>query len=173
MPSHKFLCQDAKMGATLKVINTLMDILCGELNLMSAFILTFRLHKRMILDRQLIVRCDLAIDAADLTIVFALIKGEQTPDGDYPSGVQGMIQVKSFELLDSDIAVDVGRPKIWEEARKTNHLLQSTGPIGKNATGLIDFHMGGTDQVITVPIKFYDQAIEAIIDTETLSKRPP
>ncbi len=34
------------------------------------------------------------------------------------------------------------------------------GPVGKNATGLIDFHMEGTDQVLTFPLNIYDTAVK-------------
>lgn len=39
-----------------------------------------------------------------------------------------------------------------------NHIKQD-GPIGTYPTGLIDFHMEGTDQVITIPLNVYDEAM--------------
>lgn len=125
---------------------------------MDTFCLAFRLSEKMILDRPLIARVDLAVDPADMSIIFSLTSGRQTPE-DYPDGVEGMLQIKSFIPLNPDTAIDAGRRKIWEQARLKNHIWQS-GPVGKTPTGLIDFHMEGTDQIITIPLNIYDKAIE-------------
>ncbi|KJA26598.1 hypothetical protein HYPSUDRAFT_213177 [Hypholoma sublateritium FD-334 SS-4] len=156
-PLHKFVCQESKAAAKLKLVTTLMSIPRFELTLMSTFAFTFGLHKKMILDRPLIMQCDLAVDAADMSIIFSLTSGKQTPD-DYPDGVEGMLQLKWFSPLDPAVVIDPGRRKIWEEARAKNHV-KRRAPIGKYVTGLIDFHMEGTDQVITMPLNIADQAI--------------
>ena len=129
-----------------------------EAFLMATFAVAFGLHSKMIVDRPFIARCDLAIDAADMSIIFNLTSGKQTPN-DYPNGVEGMVQIKSFIPLDSATAIDARRRKIWEEARVKNHRLQP-GPVGKNAAALIDFHMEGTDQVVTIPLNLYDMLLE-------------
>ncbi len=119
--------------------------------------MTFGLHENMILDRPLIVRCDLAIDVDDLPLIFRLAAGEKTPE-EFPDGVQGMLQIKSFTPLDANVAMDNRRWNIWRQARTQNHLLDRNIPIGKNPTGLIDFHMEGTDQVLTSPFHILDGA---------------
>ena len=129
-----------------------------ELELMEAFILTFGLHENMIVDRPLIVRCELVIDVDDIPLIFRLASGQQTPE-DFPAGVQGMIQIKAFTPLDPTIAMDARRWKIWELAKTEKHLLDRTTPLGKNATGLIDFHMEGTNQVLTVPMRIHTRAL--------------
>ncbi len=70
----------------------------------------------------------------------------------------GMVQIKGMDKLDSDTAVDPRRMKIWEEARaRPAHPAPGWGP--HNATGLIDFHMEGTDQVVIMPINIHDAAV--------------
>ena len=159
-PLHKLVCQESKAAAKFKFVSTLTSNLYLEIILMTAFILTFGLHKNMIVDRPLIVRCDLVIDAEDIPLIFRLASGKQTPE-DFPDGVQGMIQIKSFTALDSDVAVDAQRRRIWEEAKKKGHLLghKSYSSSAKNATGLIDFHMEGTDQVLTFPLHLHNEAV--------------
>ncbi|KJA26602.1 hypothetical protein HYPSUDRAFT_36315 [Hypholoma sublateritium FD-334 SS-4] len=156
-PSHKLVCQDSKAAAKLKLVTALTTNLHIEWTLMYTFVLAFGLQDRMILDRPLIARCELAVDAVDISIISRLTSGEQTPE-DYPDGVEGMLQVKHFAQLEAAVAIDAGRRKIWEHARRRNHIIQR-GPIGKNATGLIDYHMEGTDQVITIPLNIHDGAI--------------
>lgn len=151
------MCQDSKAAAKLRLVTALTADLHIECTLMYTFVLAFGLQDKMILDRPLIARCELAVDATDMTIVSRLVSGEQTPE-DYPDGVEGMLQVKHFVQLDPNVATDDGRRKIWEQARLKNHAAQR-GPIGKNATGLIDYHMEGTDQVITIPLNIHDGAI--------------
>ena len=149
-PSHKLVCQQSKTAVKFKFVSTLMGNVTIDSFLMAAFVLTFGLHENMILDQPLIVRCDLAIDAEDLPLIFRLAAGKQTPE-DFPDGVQGMLQIKSFTPLDANVAMDARRWKIWQQAKMQNHLLDWAAPVGKNATGLIDFHMEGTDQVLTFP----------------------
>ncbi len=98
--------------------------------LIAAFVMTFGLHENMILDRPLIVRCDLSIDADDLPLIFRLAAGKQTPE-DFPDGVQGMLQIKSFIPLDANVAMDARRWKIWQQAKMQNHLLDWASPVGK------------------------------------------
>ncbi len=132
-----------------------------DITLMEVFILTFGLHENMIVDRPLIVRCDLVIDAEDLPLIFRLASQKQTPE-DFPGGVQGMLQIKSFTPLDPVVAMDAPRWRIWQQARKTKHPLDRTGtPVGKIATGLVDFHMEGTSQVLTLPLHIHSGAIES------------
>lgn len=157
-PSHKLVCMESKAAGNLKLVNTFTANMFMEAFLMATFALAFGLHENMIVDRPLIARCDLAVDAADMSIIFNLTSGKQTPD-DYPNGVEGMVQIKSFIPLDSAVAIDARRRKIWEQARMKNHRLQS-GPVGKNATVLIDFHMEGTDQVVTTPLSLFDMLLE-------------
>lgn len=157
-PLHKFACQKSKAAAKLKLVTTLMSNPFFQFTLMYTFAFAFDLHKKKILDRPLIMQCDLAVDAADMSIIFSLTSGKQTPE-DYPNGVEGMLQFKWFSPLDSAIAIDPGRRKIWEHARAKNHNKQR-GPIDNTVTGLIDFHMEGTDQVITMPLNIDDNAIE-------------
>ncbi|KJA26604.1 hypothetical protein HYPSUDRAFT_36318 [Hypholoma sublateritium FD-334 SS-4] len=157
-PSHKLVCQQSTAAAKLKLVTTLTANYNTECTLMYTFVLAFGLHKNMILDRPLIARCDLAVDPADMAIIFRLTSGEKTPE-DYPDGVEGMLQVKYFTRLDSTVAIDAGRRKIWEQARLKNHVKQR-GPVGKSPTGLIDFHMEGTDQVVTIPLNIHDVAME-------------
>lgn len=152
------MCQEPKAAAKLKLVQALLADVYVELGLMDTFSLAFGLHNKMILDHPLIARVDLAVDAADLSIIFSLTSGKKTPD-DYPDGVEGMLQIKSFIPLDPTVAVDAGRRKIWEQARLKNHIRQN-GPAGKTPTGLIDFHMEGTNQVITTPLHIYEQAIK-------------
>ncbi|KJA26607.1 hypothetical protein HYPSUDRAFT_198877 [Hypholoma sublateritium FD-334 SS-4] len=156
-PSHKLVCQQSTAAAKLKLVTTLTANHDAEFTLMYAFVLAFDLQKNMVLDRPLVACCDLAVDAADLAIIFRLTSGEETPE-DYPDGVEGMLQVKHFIPLDSNVAIDVGRRKIWEQARLKNHIKQC-GPIGEYPAGLIDFHMEGTDQVVTIPLNIYDEAM--------------
>ncbi len=125
---------------------------------METFVLTFGLHKNMITDRPFIVRCDLSIDSEDLSIISRLTCGQQTPEN-FPDGVQGMLQIKSFTPLDSSVAMDARRWKIWEQAKMKHHAFQALnkkppGPIGKNATGLIDFHMEGDRPSAHVPPQY-------------------
>lgn len=124
--------------------------------IMMAFIRTFNLHEVMILDRPLIVRCDLAVDPVDMSLILRLMSGELWPFM-FPKGVEGMIQIKSFEPLDSKVAIDDKRMEMWEEA-KARPSQREWGP--HNTTGLIDFHMEGTDQVVTLPINIHDPAVE-------------
>lgn len=125
--------------------------------IMMAFVRTFNLHEKMILDKPLIVRCDLAVDPVELPIILRIICGEVWPF-QFPKGVQGMVQIKGMDKLDSDTAVDTRRMKIWEEARtRPAHPAPGWGP--HNATGLIDFHMEGTDQVVIMPINIHDAAV--------------
>ena len=152
------MCGESKAAAKLKLVQTLTADSHVELGLMDTFCLAFRLCEKMILDRPLIARVDLAVDPADMSTIFSLTSGKQTPE-DYPDGVEGMLQIKSFVPLDPDTAIDAGRRKIWEQARLKNHILHP-GPVGKTPTGLIDFHMEGTDQIITIPLNIYDKAIE-------------
>ena len=156
-PSHKLVCQESKAAAKLKLVHTFTADIHIEFSLMDTFCLAFGLHKNMILDRPMIARCDLAVDASDLAIIHSLTSGQMTPD-DYPHGVEGMLQIKSFIPLDPNVAIDAGRWKIWEQARMKNHRLQK-GPIGETPTGLIDFYMEGTNQVITKPLNILDIAI--------------
>ena len=163
-PLHKPVCQDSRAAAKLKLVTTLAANLHIEWTLMYTFVLCFALQEYMILDQPLVARCDLAVDAADLSIIDRLVSGEQTPE-DYPDGVEGMVQIKYFTHFEPWIPVDAGRRKIWEQARHQNHIIQR-GPIGKNATGLIDYHMEGTDQVITIPMNIHDGAIRCSHDFE-------
>lgn len=151
------MCQESKAAAKFKFVSTLMANIFTDIVLMETFVLTFGLHENMVVDRPLIVRCDLAIDAEDIPLIFRLASRKQTPE-DYPGGVQGMLQIKSFTPLDPDVAMDARRWRIWEQAKKTNHPLDHTA-VGKNATGLIDFHMEGTNQVLTVPIHIHDGTV--------------
>lgn len=156
-PSHKLVCQESTAAAKLKLVHTFTANVHIEFSLMDTFSLAFGFHKNMILDRPMIARCDLAIDASDLSIIHSLTSGQMTPN-DYPNGVEGMLQIKSFIPLNPNVAIDAGRWKIWEQARVKNHRLQR-GPVGTTPTGLIDFHMEGTDQVITKPLNILDAAI--------------
>ena len=155
------MCRESKAAgaAKFKFISTLMGNIYIETAFMQAFIMTFGLHEKTILDRPLIVRCDIAIDAEDLPLIFRIACRRQTPE-DFPDGVQGMVQIKSFTALDANVAMDARRWKIWEEAKTKNHLLDRALPVGKNAAGLIDFHMEGTDQVLTYPLHILDGAID-------------
>lgn len=160
-PSHKLVCGESKAAAKFKFVSTLMGNVFIDVTLMEVFILTFGLHENMIVDRPLIVRCDLAIDAEDLPLIFRLASQKQTPE-EFPDGVQGMLQIKSFTPLDPVVAMDAQRWRIWQQARKTKHPLDRTGtPVGKIATGLVDFHMEGTSQVLTLPLHIHSGAIES------------
>lgn len=152
------MCQQSKGAAKFKLVTTLMANLHMECTIMYTFILAFGLDKNMILDRPMIARCDLAVDAVDMSIIFRLVSGEQTPD-DYPDGVEGMLQVKYFTRLNPIIAIDPGRRKIWEQARLKNHIIHRSGPVGKYPTGLVDFHMEGTEQVVTIPLNIHEEAM--------------
>ena len=158
-PSHKLVCQDSKAAAKFKLVSTLMGNTYLELALVETFVMLFKLHEKKILDRPLIARCDLVIDAEDIPLIYRLAAGQQTPE-DFPDGVQGMIQIKALTPLDSNVAIDARRRKIWEQARTKNHIVEQDRPVGRNPTGLIDFHMEGTSQVLTIPIHVHDGAID-------------
>ncbi len=70
-----------------------------------------------------------------------------------------MIQIKSFTPLDPNVAMDVQRQRIWEQAKTKGDLLARRILSRNNldATGLIDFHMEGTDQVLTFPLHLNDE----------------
>ncbi|KJA26575.1 hypothetical protein HYPSUDRAFT_198853 [Hypholoma sublateritium FD-334 SS-4] len=107
--SHKLVCRESKAAAKFKFVSTLMANIYIEIaRLMQASTMTFGLHKKMILDRPLIVRCDIAIDAEDLPLIFRLACRKQTPE-DFPDGVQGMVQIKTFTALDANVAMDARR----------------------------------------------------------------
>lgn len=151
---HKPVCKATMATAKLKLVNMLGSNSYIMQLIMMAFIRKFDLHKKMILDRPLIVRCDLAVDPAELPLILRIMSGELWPF-QFPKGVQGMVQIKGMDKLDSDIAVDTRRMKIWEEARAR----PAPGWAPHNATGLIDFHMEGTDQVVIMPLNIHDAAI--------------
>lgn len=152
------MCQDSKAAAKLKLVHTFASGPYAAHILIDTFSIAFSLHEEKILDRPLIARCDLAVDAADMSIIFSLMSGKQTP-GDYPDGVEGMLQIKSFIPLDSAVAIDAGRRKIWEQARAKNQELQNN-PVDDYPTGLIDFHLEGTGQVVTIPFDIPNSAIQ-------------
>lgn len=120
-----------------------------------AFVLTYDLHKEMIVDRPLIVRCDLAVDAAQMVHIHRLVSGELTPD-DFPDGTEGMLQIKSFTPLDSNYAMDEGRTKLWQNAVAQ----QSEGGATRNTVGIVDLHMEGTDQVNSFTLCIHDAAVQ-------------
>ena len=133
-----------------------------ELSLMTAFVQTFELRENMTVDGPLIVRCDLAIDSEDLSLIFRLASRDKTPE-DFPDGVRGMLQIKSFTPLDPNVAMDTWRWKMWEKAKTESSLItRRIGPIRKIATGLIDFHMEGTDQVLTFPVHIHDKEVAIV-----------
>ncbi|KJA26606.1 hypothetical protein HYPSUDRAFT_198876 [Hypholoma sublateritium FD-334 SS-4] len=115
-PTHKLVCRESKAAAKLKLVHTFAASPLILSMLTDTFSLAFDFHNKIILDRPLIMQCDLVVDAADLSIIFSLTSGKQTPD-DYPDGVEGMIQLKTFIPLDPTVAIDAGRRKIWEQAR--------------------------------------------------------
>lgn len=122
-----------------------------------AFVLTYDLHKEMIVDRPLIVRCDLAVDAAQMVNITRLVSGELTLD-DFPDGTEGMLQIKTFTSLDSSRAIDEGRMKLWQAA--VNVMQQSEGGTIRNTVGIVDFHMEGTDQVSSFTLHIHDAAVQ-------------
>ncbi len=69
-PSHKLVCREPKAAAKFKFVSTLMGNEYIEFHFIEAFILTFKLHENMIVDRPLIVRCDLVIDPEDIPRYF-------------------------------------------------------------------------------------------------------
>ena len=152
------MCQDSKAAAKIKLVHTLASSPFASHNLVEIFSIAFGLHNHIIRDKPLLARCDLAIDAADMSIIFSLMSGEQTPE-DYPQGVKGMLQIKSFVALDPAVSIDARRRQIWEQARLKNIELQD-GVVVYNVTGLIDFHLEGTDQVVTIPMNITDKAIK-------------
>ena len=110
-----------------------------------------------------IARCDLSIEP-DFTVVTGLSRRTRSVS-DYPNGVQGMLQMKPMILLDPSVAIDSGREKIWEDAKKAAFMRSShfklptvnMGPI--IAVGLVDFHIEGTEQVITLPLPIQEMAL--------------
>ena len=157
-PSHKIMCRNSNAAAKLKLVYTFASNRHALYILLGTFAVAFRLHAKKILDRPMIVRCDLAVDAADMSIIFSLTSGKQTPK-DYPNGVEGMVQIKSFIPFYSTAAIDAGRRKIWEQTRLNNRELE-IDLLGRKPIGLIDFHLEGTDQVITIPFTIPDDSIK-------------
>ena len=128
-----------------------------------AFIQTFELRENMTVDGPLILKCDLAVDSEDMVLIFRLASQEKTPE-DFPGGVQGMLQIKSFTPLDPNVAImDPTRWKTWQiaKAKKTILMLRDDSVV-KIATGLIDFHMEGTDQILIFPVHIHNQEVAIV-----------
>ncbi len=98
-------------------------------------------------------------------LIFRLASGEKTP-GDFPDGIQGMLQIKSFTPLDPKVAMDAARWRVWHiaKAKPTNLLMRGDNSVVKIATGLIDFHMEGTDQILCFPVHIHSTEV-AIVNT--------
>ena len=164
-PSHKLVCQDSKAASKFKFVTTLMGNMNIENLIKIAFIQTFELRENMTVDGPLIVRCDLAIDSEDLPLIFRLASRNKTPE-DFPDGVRGMLQIKSFTPLDPNVAImEPTRWKTWQiaKAKKTILMLRDDSVV-KIATGLIEFHMEGTDQILIFPVHIHNQEV-AIVKT--------
>ncbi|KJA18482.1 hypothetical protein HYPSUDRAFT_218164 [Hypholoma sublateritium FD-334 SS-4] len=154
-PLHKLVCAESFGAATVKLVNTFTANHYIQYFMQLAFVLTYDLHKGMIVDRPLIVRCDLAVDAAQMVNISRLVSGELTLD-DFPDGTEGMLQIKTFTPLDSSRAIDEGRMKLWQAAVTG----QSEGGASRNTVGIVDFHMEGTDQVSSVTLHIHDAAVQ-------------
>ena len=157
------MCQDSKAAAKFKFVATLMGNTNIETLILIAFVQTFELRENMTVDGPLILRCDLAIDSDDLVLIFRLASREKTPE-DFPGGVQGMLQIKSFTPLDPNVAImDPTRWKTWQiaKAKKTILMLRDDSVV-KIATGLIEFHMEGTDQILIFPVHIHNKEVAVI-----------
>ncbi len=127
-----------------------------------AFIQTFELRENITIDGPLICRCDIAIDSEDLVLIFRLASRDKTPE-DFPGGIQGMLQIKSFTPLDPNNVMDATRWRVWQIAKaKQTVLMRRYDSVVKIATGLIDFHMEGTDQSYIIPVHIHDQEVAIV-----------
>ncbi len=154
------MCRNTKAGATLKVIYTFASNGPALRTLIGTFATAFHLYIEKILDRPMIARCDLVVDAADMSIIFALVSGKQTPE-DYPDGVEGMVQIKSFIPFYSSGDLNAGHQKIWEQLHPIINQALETDSLSKTPIGLLDFCLEGTEQVITIPVTVPDNSIES------------
>ncbi|KJA26124.1 hypothetical protein HYPSUDRAFT_199336 [Hypholoma sublateritium FD-334 SS-4] len=138
------------------------DIWCMA-TLPQAFITAVGVDKEFTRNNLYIARCDLSIEP-DLDVVSSLARRERLVS-DFPNGVEGMLQMKLITLLDPSVAIDSGREKIWEDAKRdaflrSGHFRLPTVNLGPIlAVGLVDFHMEGTDQVITLPLPVQEKAL--------------
>ncbi len=77
-----------------------------------------------------------------------------------------MLQMKLMTVLDPSVAIDSGREKIWKDAKReaflrSGHFKLPTVNLGPIlAVGLVDFHLEGTDQVITLPLPIQEVAVD-------------
>ena len=139
------------------------DIWCMTI-LPQAFITAVGVYKEFTRNNLYIARCDLSIEP-DLDIVASLVRRERLVS-DFPNGVEGMLQMKLMTVLDPSVAIDSGREKIWADAKReaflrSGHFKLPTVNLGPIlAVGLVDFHLEGTDQVITLPLPIQEVAVD-------------
>lgn len=151
---HKVKCKQSDVSPTLKMVSTLMALAKPVLFLQYGAIVCIGVHSPKRKDKPYIVRCDLFIEA-EHDVIEALSKGNRTAS-DYPHGVQGMLQVKSLALVDPKLDVDEGRLLVWKQAHNAGNQPQYSGDV--LLICLVDFHMEGTDQIITLPISLTSTA---------------
>lgn len=119
-----------------------------------AFVLSFDLHKKPILDAPIIARCDVSVEPAEMSYIMRLVMGQLSP-AERAKGTPGMLQVRSFVSLDAATAVDRARMEVWKNMKRGN----AERGFASNSIALVDFHMKGTVQSITLGIVIQDDAI--------------
>lgn len=158
-PLHKQICKEPSAAANFKLLGSFISNEYLMFQLKKACVLAYQLHEEPITVDPLISRCDLAIDVANLSTIGQLLSRTNSPS-DFPDGVQGMLQVKSFVPLNSNVAIDTGRRQLWEDSRRNT----------PDRVVLIDFNMEGTSQVSTIALNICKAAIFEVMLKQPLSR---
>ncbi|KAF8957173.1 hypothetical protein BDZ97DRAFT_118334 [Flammula alnicola] len=155
-PIHKQVCKEASSSIPKLLNSFVVNPLLNHF-MQLAFIISFNLNEKLILDEPFIVRCDIAVEPADMMYVMRLVMG-QLPPAERAQGTEGMLQIKSFLPLRASETIDRARMEIWKNTKTGNVERGFT----KNAVGLVDFYMKGTEQTITYGVVIQDDAIRRV-----------